>query len=53
MTEQEFQGLKDAAVAATVRMLEAADELGKDQSVVAMEFMGAFAAAAEKTQVAA
>lgn len=48
VTEQNYIDRRQAVVDALVGLLQAADELGKDQQMVAAEVMIAFQTAAEK-----
>lgn len=48
MTEQDYLDRRQAVVDSLVSLLQAADELGKDQQMVAAEVMIAFQQAAEK-----
>jgi hypothetical protein len=48
LTEEDYQAAKQGAINAVIKMLQVGEEIGKEQQAMAMEFMGAFAQAAEK-----
>lgn len=52
-TEEDYQAAKAFAIEGMVEMMRVADELGKDQMLVAADFMAAFQQAAQSLEPAA